>query len=76
MNFLSVRKFAKSLARFYPTSYSQALGWADSGELPTWPRLGNEPYRVRLDARLRDFLLSRGLDEQTASCVMTELEIG
>lgn len=72
---VSIRAFVDALCRKTPhfISYNQALGLADRGILPTWPRWGREPYRIRLDETLLKFLISSGLTPQAAESLMVEL---
>lgn len=53
--------FIKKLAPYYPISYRKAYKWASNDLIPTWPRDGQEQYRIRVGDELKKFLLMKGV---------------
>jgi hypothetical protein len=68
---LGVAAFHKKLSRHDRISYKKILGYVDAEILPTFPRYGQERYRIKFCRELIQFLIDRGLDEGQIKDILT-----
>lgn len=57
----SIKEFALKLGEYCPVTVRQVYRWIEMGHIDTWPRIGREPYRIRLNLKLRKFLVLKGV---------------
>ena len=60
----SLLEFTQKLANYYPITYRKALDWVHLEDLPTWPRHGQERFKVKIGIDLENFLKAKGLAEE------------
>jgi hypothetical protein len=70
---LPIPAFLKKLSKHRPVSYKTLLAWVDAERLPTFPRVGQERYKVKHCPELKCFLTDDlGLDDYQVKDIMDQ----
>jgi len=71
-----LKTFVSKLAKYYPPiTYKKALQFAHSDpDFPTWPRLGNENFMVKVE-ELKPFCKKLGLSDAAIAAFLKDIGV-